>query len=598
MLNPEVRSLYTSILQPPSNMVFDEAIATAFSLDPVFLLQAPVHLALLAANDKQAADAFCHFEAIRRYAEHITIYVQQGRIQVPAKGNPSVLLSLLENMIVEVNEPNGGVFHPKIWAIRFIDPHDPSEVMYRLAILTRNLTTDASWDLSLQLEGWLTGRKRKVNNPLRYLLNQLPAMAAGEMAAHRRDQAERFADELQRIEWQCPHGFDELAFYLPGVKGFGWQPPAAARVAVISPFCSDKALHHIVKDCGTKAALISRPESLQALQPQTRELFSQNLHLDDAAETRDAQLHSQPECLAASGLHAKAYIFETGWDCELVLGSANATDAALLHGINSEILVSLKGKKSKVGTLDDMLGSQGLGSYLVEFDASQACETDAEREEAERAVESARRQLSQSALRVRCVNRQHENLWALMLTGTLPALPGIINARAWPVTARAETSCKLPLASSADEVMLGEFSPASLTGLIAFELHTQHPEVSIRFVLNLPIDDVPDERQSMILQTIINKQEDFMRYLLMLLNADNALSFAMEMGSQDSHAFASALVSEDTPLLENLVRMYSRNPERLSDISALVNSLRSGKKSLMPDEFLELWSVFAAAIGE
>lgn len=598
MLNPDVRSLYTSALKPPPNKVFDEAIATAFSLDPAFLLQAPVHLALMAANDQQMADPFCHFEAIRRYSDNITVYVQKGRIQVPAQSHPGALLSLLEPMIVEVAVAEGGVFHPKIWAIRFVNPHDPSDVMYRFAILTRNLTTDASWDLSLQLEGKLAGRKRKANNALKYLLNQLPKLATRDMMPQRREQAMRFAEELQRVEWDCPAGFDELAFYLPGVKGFDWQPPEATRVAVMSPFCSDQALRYIVKHCRDKAALISRPETLLALKPETRELFRQNLHLDDAAESIGEQPVFRHEFNAANGLHVKAYIFESGWDCELVLGSANATNAALLRGINSEILVSLKGRKSQVGTLDTLLCSEGLGRYLVEFDASQQPETDALREEAECVAENARGLLAQSSLRVRCASGQHENVWALVLTGALPELPGITHARAWPVTARSDISGQLPLNSTQQEVVLGEFSPPTLTGLIAFELQTSHPEVSIRFVLNLPIDDVPDERESMILQTIISKQEDFMRYLLMLLNADNILSFATEIGGSESGGFYGTAQNTEQPLLEELIRIYSRTPERLADIAALVNSLRNGKKQLIPEEFLEIWSVFEAAMGE
>jgi len=91
MLNPENRTLYTSALTPPPGMRFKEAIATTFSLDPAFLLQAPVHLALMATDAQQGDDLFSRFEAIRRYADNITVYVQQGRIQVPAKGKPSPL---------------------------------------------------------------------------------------------------------------------------------------------------------------------------------------------------------------------------------------------------------------------------------------------------------------------------------------------------------------------------------------------------------------------------------------------------------------------------------------------------------------------------
>ena len=39
MLNPNSRSLYTSALTPPPGMMFDEAVATTFSMDPALLLR-------------------------------------------------------------------------------------------------------------------------------------------------------------------------------------------------------------------------------------------------------------------------------------------------------------------------------------------------------------------------------------------------------------------------------------------------------------------------------------------------------------------------------------------------------------------------------
>ena len=61
------------------------------------------------------------------------------------------IYSLLEEMIVTVPIPGRGIFHPKIWAIRFASP-DGSIIRYRLAVMTRNLTSDRSWDLCLKLE--------------------------------------------------------------------------------------------------------------------------------------------------------------------------------------------------------------------------------------------------------------------------------------------------------------------------------------------------------------------------------------------------------------------------------------------------------------
>lgn len=372
MLNPNSRSLYTSALTPPPGMMFDEAVATTFSMDPALLLEAPVYLALMAADGQTDPDPLSVLEAIRRYSKRITVYVQRGRIQVPQIAKPNPLFGFLEEMVVEVTAPGGGVFHPKVWAIRFVSP-DQSSSMYRLVVLTRNMTTDQSWDLSLQLEGTIAGRKSKSNKPLAHFFKTLPDLATGKTEPGRSEQALRFADELHRVQWELPDGFDELTFYLPGTKAYDWEPPMANRMAVISPFCSDEALRALTRKTKAADALISRPESLSALKKETLELFTQCLHLDDAAETEDGEEDDAIEQPLATGLHAKVYLFETRYYSDythVIMGSANATNAALNASKNVEILVGLVGRKSKVGGIDELLGADGLGEYLVDFDTS------------------------------------------------------------------------------------------------------------------------------------------------------------------------------------------------------------------------------------
>lgn len=596
MLNPNARSLYTSALTPPPGMVFDEAIATTFSMDPALLLEAPVYLALMMADGQVNPDPLSILEAIRRYSKKISVYVQKGRIQVPQIAKPNPLFGLLEGMVVEVKAPGGGVFHPKVWAIRFVSP-DRNSSMLRLVVLTRNMTTDQSWDLSLQLEGTIGGRKAKVNKPLAHFFKVLPGLATGEPTKERFDQANRFSEEIHRVQWERPEGFDELAFYLPGTKGFEWEPPMANRMVVISPFCSDEALQTLVKQTKAADALIARPESLSGLKKDTLALFSQCLHLDEAAETEDGEEDNPIDQPLATGLHAKVYLFETRYYTHVVMGSANATNAALKAPKNVEILVGMVGRKSKVGGIDELLGADGLGEYLVAFDITKETVIDTERQQAEEHIEKARALLSEADLSIKCVNALKENLWALTLIGQIPSLEGIVSATAWPITVTRDFAVNIS-ESNADEVKLGEFSASSVTGLIAFELKTNHPDVSARFVLNLPVAGIPDERNSAILQTVISNQAGFIRYLLLLLGDESAAGL-LEYGTGSGLAkWLSRLADgEDIPLLEELIRAYSRYPDRLAEISGLVRELsQESKNAIIPEKFLNLWSVFESAI--
>ncbi|MGU5558052.1 phospholipase D family protein [Aeromonas caviae] len=600
MLNPNSRSLYTSALTPPPGMIFDEAVATTFSMDPALLLEAPVYLALMAADGQTDPDPLSVLEAIRRYSKRITVYVQRGRIQVPQIAKPNPLFGFLEEMVVEVTAPGGGVFHPKVWAIRFVSP-DQSSSMYHLVVLTRNMTTDQSWDLSLQLEGTIAGRKSKSNKPLAHFFKTLPDLATGTTEPGRSEQALRFADELHRVQWELPDGYDELTFYLPGTKAYDWEPPMANRMAVISPFCSDEALRALTRRTKAADALISRPASLSALKKETLELFTQCLHLDDAAETEDGEEDDAIEQPLATGLHAKVYLFETRYYSDythVIMGSANATNAALNASKNVEILVELVGRKSKVGGIDELLGADGLGEYLVDFDTSKETEIDALRHAAEESVERARSRIAETALSIECSPGSKDDLWSLVLTGEIPSLEGIVSATAWPITVTRDFAVDILDGDTHGRIGLGEFSASSVTGLIAFELKTNHPDVSARFVLNVPVTGVPEERNSAILQTVISNQEGFLRYLLLLLGDDKSSGLDPGSGSGFAKWLARLADGEDIPLLEELIRTYSRHPERLSEISGLVRDLSQGSQNaIIPEEFLNLWTVFESAIG-
>ena len=61
-----------------------------------------------------------------------------------------------------VSAPQGGVFHPKFWLLRYLPQDSGGPARYRLLVLSRNLTYDRSWDTMLRLDASLdaesTGR--------------------------------------------------------------------------------------------------------------------------------------------------------------------------------------------------------------------------------------------------------------------------------------------------------------------------------------------------------------------------------------------------------------------------------------------------------
>ena len=86
----------------------------------------------------------------------------------------------------------------------------------------------------------------------------------------------------------------------------------------------------------------------------------------------------------------------------MVMGSANATDAALLAEKNIELLVEIVGRTDTVGGVMDLIGEDGLGEYLVPFSPGEEQPVDAERQTAERLMEAARDALASAEFQVIC----------------------------------------------------------------------------------------------------------------------------------------------------------------------------------------------------
>ena len=357
MLRPDGRSLYTEALMPPPGYVFDQAIGTTYSLDPTTILSVPVHLALAGRRESGDADVLALLERLRRVADRMTVYVQRGRMLVPH--GQHVLYGLLEPMVVEVTSPGGGAFHPKLWILRFVMPGD-DQALLRALVLSRNLTGDRSWDLSLRPEGEPRGRVRAANRARADLVRDLPDLALGAMSDAKQAQAERIADEVRRTDWTVPEPFDSLRFHV--IRGKRWRPVPSRRLAVISPFLAEEALSELARTTDEPVALVSRPETLGAMKSDPATIFERVLVLDDAAESEDGEDATERDMM---GLHAKAYLAEDGGEIHLYVGSAKATSAALVAGRNVELLAELTGRRHRGGGVDAILGEEGLGDYLM-----------------------------------------------------------------------------------------------------------------------------------------------------------------------------------------------------------------------------------------
>jgi hypothetical protein len=159
----------------------------------------------------------------------------------------------------------------------------------------------------------------------------------------------------------------------------------------------------------------------------------------------------------------------------------------------------------------------------------------------------------------------------------------------------------MSLAVSGEAVLRG-VSIVSVTGLIAFEFTTAKKNLTSRMVLSLPIKNLPHNREDEIYKLVVNNKDGFLRYLLLLLGdyEGGLLSDIKKTSCKNGFKNGGNTALESIPILEELVRAYSRNQEKLKDVENVIRRLTrdTTTDTVIPQEFLNLWEVFRQAIGE
>jgi hypothetical protein len=615
MLEPESRHLLLDSLRPPAGYALDRAFGTTYSLDLAALLTAPVAFALIdreRADGAPVTDPVRLLEAVRRYAERIDIFCQAGLIGLPGQYQP--IVSYLESTVHEVEAPTpGGIFHPKVWFIRYRQ-EDGEGLHYRLLCLSRNLTFDRSWDTVLRLEG-TPGEVDEVSEPLAIFLEQMPGRCRQSLPPATDADLRQLAGELRSVTFQPPAGIDRLRFWPLGL-GTSWPFESRIdRMLIVSPFLTAGCLDRLNrKGAAGRDVLISRLESLDRLGATALTRFADTLALHSGTDTTDSEAETQgPQSESAAerpgielrGLHAKLYVADAGWRGKVWTGSANATDAAF--GPNVEFMVEMEGRKDRCG-VDAFLsrGQDGLSLRdLLETyrPASDDPLPPTDEDRLERRLDVARRDLASFHFHARATPDGER--FSVQLVGSRRRPPvgdaewASITARCRPLTMAAAYAKPVDVTEGELEVDFGSTSFEALTSFFAFELESREEKatLSVGFLVNAELIGAPTDRRERILVNLLKNRADLLRFLIFLLGADTREGSLIELGPdilKGLSAHPNGDGQREVPwqnLFEPMVRALAHDPRKLDEIGRLVRDLQLTDEGtqLLPDDWAAIW---------
>ena len=264
--------------------------------------------------------------------------------------------------------------------------------------------------------------------------------------------------------------------------------------------------------------LVSRPESLDLLRASTFSRRHLAYAFDDGSaadlDTREERLSARDPGRPLVGLHAKVFAFEDGGRARLFLGSANATGAAFTS--NVEILIELLGSVADLGIdrlCEGTADEPGLRSFFMTYGRPNPHRRRARGP----ALDGARRAIAR--LPIEGIVEESGTGWAVTYRSAEP-IPAVDAAviHCWPL---ASPGNRRRVATGEPLDVRFETSIETISGFLAFEIIDDSGSLT-QFVVPVPLQDVPEHRERLLLRALVGNAERFLRYLLALLDEDPA----------------------------------------------------------------------------
>ena len=614
MLNPNNDRLdYGKILSAPDGYQLDFAIGTTYSLDLDALTGASLALGLSEETDSELMkNPICLLEALRATGDKIALFCEGGQIHLPNK--VTSLYILLEKMVYQVNSVKKKdvkgypSFHPKFWLLRFVKNKD---VLYRVAVLSRNLTFDRSWDVSFYMDGQNSGKNTNKNAPLQDFIDFLVHnLGKDEQSTLKARKMKSISRELDQVVFDTgSKEFYDYDFLPTGIKkstggyhsitdtqlfrGFpnGGQTDGLHEIFIMSPFVSNDVIQYFNNRSRyinqSEHMLITRKMSLSRLTPSDCSSFKIFTMKDAVAFGESAISEGEDNAVIQNqDIHAKIYLIRKYSDSDLYLGSLNASHNAV-YG-NVEFMICLHGKnrylniqKLTEGLFCGEAGGPDNPFEEVVLDDNADYGEDDQQNLLDGIIKKINRMKPSAKI------TQQGDLYDVSVTFADGA-DGFVGYEVFisPLLANKQQ----PFAK---EVIFTSLHITDLSEFYVVEVNDGNKTVSR--IIKIETSGMPEGREREVIASVVNDRACFYRYIAFLLG-DNFVLSALESGTTNQSVGnkKNRTYSSIPAIYEKMLQTAATAPERFKEIDYLIKSI--SKDGIVPEYFEELYETFRKVV--
>jgi hypothetical protein len=590
---------YGNILTPPEGYQLEKAIGTTYSLDLEALTAIAITLGLAEDTDSQLAkNPISMLHALQKVSDKIIIFCEAGQIKIP--GAPSSLCLILEKMVIPVALPKDRkqgsypAFHPKTWVLQY--SNSQGEFIYRYVVLSRNLTFDRSWDISIVLESSKKIRQVRKTKPIIHFLEYLQTQIKSTVqdANKKKSIIASLMQELEKVSfatgWKefddgdfdiLPLGIGDNAYRMEEDPLF---QDTYNELVIMSPFLTDKVIEQLgedkkgLKDC--QRTLITRKSELSKLkEPQVKNYKIYTLK-DEIVDGEQA-LSDESDEKKKQDIHAKIYLRRKYSDTDLYLGSMNASTSAIQRNVEMMVRFSAKNRYLN-GTkfLEDIFGG-APDNNKNPFEESQVMQpkenqAEVEKNKLERLIKDVCRMKSKAVIAA------NDDKFDIKIT--------------FQTEMRSENLIISPLRSNKaacfSNVM--HFENLDMLQLSQFYcIKAVGENMTVERVIMIPTQGLPEGRESAVVNSVIKDKKSFMDYIAFVLGDDYMLTL-LEKKQIGTSGFSRDETEALPAIYEKMLKTALDEPERIREINYILSKITD--EEIVTEDFRNLYLTFKSTL--
>jgi hypothetical protein len=358
------------------------------------------------------------------------------------------------------------------------------------------------------------------------------------------------------------------------------------EVLIMSPFLSDE----IIKDFNVRSrylehvehVLITRAMSLSQLKPENCNNFK-IYTVKDSVIDGESIISEEDNNIQKQDIHAKIYMIRKNANSELYLGSLNASRNAVIGNIEFVIRLKAKNRYLNLTKLTEALFCGAENNPNNPFERVDITKMQKVETQPEQILSAVIKDVTRLKAKATVIpNGENYNVKV--------SFNKVVDGYDIKIS---------PLFSNKQSLMAKEIEFENLTTVLLSEFYkitVSDGEASLSRIILIPTENLPEEREKMIVSSVVKDKHCFYQYITFLLGDSLSSGGAEFMEESSALGYSGNHKAVILPAIyEKMLKTAVEEPEKFNEIDYLLKAV--AQDGVVPPKFRETYKIFRKVVG-